>query len=224
MRTISMVVLAIIAVLYAAPAVGQPAGRNELSVFGGVSLLDADATDPGDPRILALPARPLIYPPPFQFSRSIGASGEFGVRYGRDVTDSVTFIGDFSIAPAHSATERFGRGCPELCISFPALELYAPGLFSERFVAYHYGGGMRLNVWRGPLVTPAVVAGIGGVTYSGENRSDTQFTLRLGGSVTAAVKNLTTGIEVVDVMVPDHFLTDQLEHDLHVRMSLGVRF
>jgi hypothetical protein len=121
-------------------------------------------------------------------------------------------------------TERFAFPCPEACIAVPGLALYAPDyLFSQRIVAYHYGGGMRLNLRQGPLV-PSVLAGLGGVTYSGDQRSDSQFTVRLGGSVTAAVGRMTTGIEVLDVMVPDQFFTNDLEHDVHVRISLGVKF
>jgi hypothetical protein len=219
--------LAVAVLLLAAPA-GAQTTRNELTIFGGVSLIDATTTSPKNPFILALePAiRPLIFPPIFGTSRTLDGGAEFGARYGRDVTEALTITGDFSIAPSHELTGRVSWGCPDqrLCIAAPDIALFAPDVFlSERVVAYHYGGGLRLNLRRGTL-TPSVAAGVGGVTFAGANRRESSLAFRIGGGVSAAVGNLTAGIEVLDVIVSDHFVTGRVEHDPHVRVTFGVRW
>lgn len=228
MRATRTAFLAVLVTLSAVPVGAQPTGKNELSIFGGFSLTDATTTNPKNPYILAVePAiRPLIYPPIFGTSRTLDGGAEFGARYGRDVTDALTLTGDFSIAPSHELTEQGSFGCPEplFCIAAPNLSIVAPDfLFSERVVAYHYGGGLRLNVLRGTL-TPSVTAGLGGVTFAGTNRRETSLAFRIGGGLAASVRNLTTGIEVVDVILSDHFVTGLVEHDVHVRVTFGVRW
>lgn len=232
MRTARTAAIVLLLTLAATTAGAQSLGRNELAVFGGVSLMGASANGPGTPSILADEPRlaGLIYPPPFGASRKLGGSGEFGARYGRDLTSTLTVTGDFSIAPAHELTERISYGCPEplVCILQPAVPgvvgLLVPDYqFAERVTAYHYGVGLRLHVRPGAL-TPSVIAGIGGVTFAGAHQRHSDLALRVGGSLTAAVRNLTTSIEVVDVIVADHYVTRDAEHDVHVRVGFGVRW
>ena len=214
--------------LAAAPVGAQTTAKNELTIFGGFSLGDAIASTSRDPRILALDRSliPLIYPPIFSVTRTLDGSGELGVRYGRDLTDTLTLTGDFSIAPAHELLANTSLSCPDtlVCIASPTLGLIAPDfVFSERVVAYHYGGGLRMNLRPGTL-TPSVTAGLGGVTFAGTDRHESSLTFRIGGGVSAAVRNLTAGIEVLDVIVSEHFVTGRLEHDPHVRITFGVRW
>jgi hypothetical protein len=214
--------------LAALPVDAQTTGKNELTIFGGFSLADVTTTTPKNPYILAVePAiGSLIFPPFFGTSRTLDGGAEFGARYGRDVTDAITLAADFSIAPSHELTDHVSFGCPEplVCIAAPEVALVAPELlFSERVVAYHYGGGLRLNVVRGTL-TPSVTAGLGGVTFAGANRRETSLAFRVGGGLAASVGHLTTGVEVVDIIVSDHFVTGLVEHDVHVRVTFGVRW
>ena len=229
MSRYAIAIVTILTLTAAAPSAdAQPDDPNELTVFGGLSLLAAETTEARNPIILDVPSglRPAIFPPPIVTSlRALDASGEFGVRYGRDLTDTVTFVGDFAVAPAHELTEEVSYGCPEpfFCIALPA-GLVAPNVrFSDRVVAYHYGGALQLNLRRRGL-TPSVIAGLGGVTYATTGRSRTHFAFRLGGRVAAEVGPVTTSIEVFDAMVTDHFVTDRLEHDVHARIGVGVRF
>jgi hypothetical protein len=224
-----MIILTTFLILGSVPSAGaQPAEKNELTVFGGMSLLDITTTERRNPYILETSRglRPLIFPPPFlTTSRSLGASGEFGVRYGRDLTEAVTFVGDFAIAPGHELTDEVSYGCPEplVCIAGPG-GLVAPNVqFFERVVAYHYGGGLQMNIRRGRL-TPSVIAGLGGVTYATPIGGQSQFTFRFGGRVAAAAGRLTTSIEVLDAIVTDHFVTNRVEHDVHARIGVGVGF
>jgi hypothetical protein len=212
----------------AAAADAQPDDPNDLTVFGGLSLVDAETTEPRLPNVLEVPRRfsTLIFPAPiFTRFRSLDASGEFGVRYGRDLTDTVTFAGDFAIAPAHDLTDETSFSCPDpiVCIAVPAA-LIAPNVrFIEPVVAYHYGGGLQLNLRRRGLM-PSVIAGIGGVTYAVPGRARTHFAFRVGGRIAAPIGPLTASIEVLDAMITDHFVTDRLEHDVHTRVGIGVRF
>jgi len=236
--------MTVLGVLVAVPAIAQTPGKNELSVFGGISLLDASTTNSITPLLLdALPSiGTLVYPPILGTSRKLGSSGEFGVRYGREATETITVTGDFSVAPAHELSNRLSSGCPEplACIAAQAEGSIGIGfeggvpvgfpfpipdvLFSERVVAYHYGGGLRLHVLPTSTLKPAVVAGIGGVTYAGTRRRESQFVLRIGGSITASVRNLSTTIEVLDAIVPDHYVSDNVEHDVHIRIAFGVHW
>lgn len=229
----SVLFLPLLLTLTAAPVAAQTADKNELTIFGGVSLADVSVEgregfgflkrSRPDPRDLSL--LPFV-----RTSSHLDGSAEFGVRYGRALTDVLVVEGDFSIAPSHTLREQVGFGCPDgyACIanrSGPAgTFLFAPEyLVTERMVAYHYGGGIRLRQSWGSL-TPSVFGGLGGVTYAGDEQRESQLAVRLGGGVSAAVGSLTTSIEVLDVIVPDHFLTRRAEHDVHVRIGLGVRW
>lgn len=232
---IRTVLVLLVALIFAGPssAAAQPDDPNELTVFGGLSFIDVESTEARDVTILELPRRfqslpvqPLIFPPPlFTLSRSLEASGVFGIRYGRDLTDTVTVVGDFAVAPAHDLNEEISYSCPEplVCIAGP-VNLVAPNVrFSENVVGYHYGAGLQYNLRRRGLM-PAAIAGLGGVTYSTPDRARTHFTLRFGGRIAAPVGPLTTSIEVIDVVVTDHFVTGDVAHDVHARIGLGVRF
>ena len=106
----------------------------------------------------------------------------------------------------------------------PAALIATDFLFSEQVVACHYGGGLAMRLRPG-AVTPSVTAGLGGVARSpGDNYRESSLAFRVGGGVSAAVRNLTMGIEVLDVIVSDHFVTSRVEHEPHVRITFGVRW
>lgn len=224
----------VLMVLLAVPAAAQSTGRNELSVFGGVSLADVSVENREglgflhrsrpDPAALSLL-------PFFRTQSSLDGSAEFGARYGRRLTAALSVEGDFSVAPGHELTERIEYGCPDgyACLA-NRLEgpagtlLYIPDFqTTERMVAYHYGGGVRLSHGWGSL-TPSVSAGLGGVTLSGDDRQESRLAFRVGGALSAAVGSLNTSVELVDVIVPDHFVSGRVEHDVHLRLGLGVRW
>jgi hypothetical protein len=220
--------------LGAAPAAAQGTAKNELTVFGGVSIADVSTQrqegfgflrrSKPDPRELSL--LPFV-----RTSSSLDGSPEFGVRYGRALSDALVVEGDFSIAPGHDLTEIVEYGCPDgyACLANRdglgvGTLLFVPDrLTTARMVAYHYGGGIRLRRAWGSL-TPSVSGGLGGLTYSGDRQSETQLAVRIGGALSAAGGSHNTTFEVLDVIVPDHFVTNRAAHDVHVRIGLGVRW
>ena len=225
-RTIGLLPALILVAAFAAPADAQT-GRNELSVFGGVSLSDVRLESRGGV-VTLLPAFPelIVRLPPRDGSVSVDGSAEFGVRYGRRVTNTVTVEADFSVAPSHQLNERIGFGCPPplLCIAGAGIQLFAPDILrTTDLVAYHYGGSVRLDLTRG-TVRPSVIGGLGGVTYDANNLRASNLAIRVGGAVTASMGSTTARIEVIDVIVADHFATGRAEHDPHVRVGLGVRW
>jgi hypothetical protein len=218
----------------AATAGAQTNTRSELTVFGGLSLIDLTNTAEIGPFPLQIDARllPLIYPPIFSgLTKRFDGGAEFGVRYGRDLTETLTLTGDFSMVPGHELRVHTRSFCPEevLCIARPALGLLAPDfVLSERVTAYHYGGGFRWNILRTDLnsstLTPSVIAGLGGVTFSGMQESDSSLTFRIGAGLTTAYRSVSAGVEVVDVIESGHFVTGDTENDVHFRLTFGVRF
>lgn len=239
MRLRTVLLLLCLSVLFASPAAAQE-GRNELVVFGGISLVDVDFSEVEDP---FGPILVTFAPAPNRRLADLDGSAEFGARYGRAVTDRITVEADFSVAPSHQLDERIIFGCPPplVCIASPDISLFVPDIQRTRsFVAYHYGGGVRLALTDGPI-RPSVVGGLGAVTYAasgatpvfghlasvtdiGSDLRETRLAIRLGGAVAATLGSLVTHLEVVDVIVADHFVTGRAEHDVHVRVGIGVRW
>jgi hypothetical protein len=226
-------VFAVVAAAWPAAASAQSrSGRNELTVFAGLSLASVEGSTPDRPVIQGLP-EPLIqiFPFPFDFSTVLDGSAEFGARYTRTLTDTLSFGGDFSIAPGHRLTESFRFGCPDFVLCIAADEL--PGALSliapdqkvvSRVVAYHYGANLGIVLARRGTLRPSIIAGVGGVTFAAEPESRTHFALRVGAGLRADTGPLSTHLEVVDVMTADHFVTGRAEHDVHVRVGFGVRW
>jgi hypothetical protein len=203
---------------------GQPT-PNDLTVFAGVSLATPESNDPDRSPILGRPGFGFV-PGPFLKFASLDGSAEFGVRYSRRLADRLSFGGDFSIAPTHELIETTGFGCPpaRFCIADLEPEIFAPEIERKaRVVAYHYGGNVGIDLTEGTL-RPEVIAGVGGVTYDVDRRRHTEFALRVGAALVAETGRLTTRLELLDVITPDHFVTGQAEHDVHVRVGLGVRW
>jgi len=224
-RTIGILLPLLVAVV-ATPAGAQTNDRNELTVFGGVSLANLRdvSTDPARILLAPRPASPIL--PSIERTATLGGSADFGARYGRRLSDTLTVEGDFAVAPGHDLEERFASGCPPdaLCIAGPGVRLFVPDVLRvDRLVAYHYGGGVRLALLDG-AVRPSVTGGLGGVTFTGSRLTDTRLAFRLGAGVETEVDSLTARLEVVDVIVADHFVTGRTEHDVHVRIGIGVRW
>lgn len=225
--------VAAVAILVSAAAWAQPvAGTNELTVFGGVSLIDAEQESAGTYRgpldnifrPNGNPFRPgMTLPSVVREQLSMGSSAEFGVRFGRYFSDRIAFEGDFSVAPSHDLEREYSFSCPDnrVCAQFPDIFDRPIKAGGDQVVAYHYGGGVSFDLLDG-AIRPAIVAGIGGVTYDADGESETNFTMRVGGAVKAYFGKLGARIEVVDYLVPDHFLTNEVENDIHVRVGLIV--
>lgn len=214
---ISILIAFLSPLVWAAPAAAQT-GDHELTVFAGVSLGEAKRSSLDGLRVLRRRHGPFG---PFDSGRSeLDGSAEFGVRFGRYVTDTVTVEGDLSIAPTHTLRERVEFGCefPPVCLVPPAQTA------SERVVAWHYGAGVGIDLPGGGGLQPVLLAGLGGVTHDSEAVRETRLAVRLGGALRASLGRLDARFEVLDVIVADHFVTNDAEHDVHVRVGIGVRW
>ena len=226
-RELTAFALLTILIANVAPAAAQGVGRNELAIFAGVSLGNPEISESSGPLPLRLSGvAPLIFPLPGTVTSTMDGSAEFGARYSRHVADIVSMEGDFSIAAGHELADRFQFSCPDnrVCLASSDIALVAPDrLAIERVVAYHYGAGLGVDLTRG-AVRPTLIAGIGGVTHDAGDLRDTQLALRVGGALKADIGTLITRVEVLDVITADHFVTHRSEHDIHVRVGLGVRW
>jgi hypothetical protein len=221
-----------------APAQGE---RNELVVFGGISLLDADRSsqttfDVGDIDMPGTPGfggrfgrLPLPIPPvSFESETSLGSSALFGARYSRLIKDRLALEVDLTIAPSHELETR-GSGCVAgFCIDAADAERYSDGRFSRGFgersvTAWHYGAGLAYELTGGD-VRPLVLLGAGGVTWDGARETGTDFVFRFGVGLKVLFGRVGARVDVVDHLVLDHFVSGEAEHDVHATAGLLVRF
>ena len=227
----------------AADTPASPTFSNEIVVFGGVSLLDAN----GDGQTLAFPVDgapgsgmlgfggrfrlplPMPLPPVSLTTRSgIGQSGLFGARYSRAIKDRLDLEADLSVAPGHSLETR-GSGCVGgLCFDPGRAARGRDGSvgagFGDRNVtAWQYGAGLAYEITQGD-VQPIVILGAGGVTWDGASRAGTDFELRFGAGLKMYFGRVGARVDVVDHLVLDQFLTGKTEHDVHATAGLLVGF
>ncbi len=233
-----------LAALGATAAADDPAApradRNEIVVFGGVSLLDAD----GSGQTLTLPVGgagasalgfggrfrlPLPLPPVSLTTRSaIGSSALFGVRYSRAIKDRLDLEADLALAPGHSLETR-GSGCVgDLCFdaghAARGLDGRVGGGFGDRDVtSWQYGAGLAYEITGGD-VQPLVILGAGAVTWDGARGAGTDFELRFGAGLKVYFGKVGARVDVVDHLVLDQFLTGRTEHDVHATAGLLVGF
>ena len=234
---------ALLALLTAAPALAsdepRPEPKNEIVVFGGASILDAqrsETTTLGIPGWVGdrWPGFPNVQ---VQAETELGGSALFGVRYSRYVKGRLAVEADFAVAPTHDL-ESGG----ELCLNGSCFggaeggrmrgawgmgpgrgDLDFDGFRSRNVTAWHYGGGLSYDITGGD-VRPFVIFGAGGVSYDGARDSSTDFALRFGAGLKVYFGKIGGRIDVVDHLVTDHFLTGEAEHDIHATAGFLVRF
>ena len=97
------------------------------------------------------------------------------------------------------------------------------GFRTRGLTAWHYGGGLTYDVTGGD-VRPFVLFGAGGVSYDGGRESSTDFALRFGAGLKVLFGRVGARVDVVDHLVPDHFLSGTAEHDIHATAGVLVRF
>jgi hypothetical protein len=213
--------------------------KNEIVVFGGVSLLDAsrstdltlDLPDLGRARGTGPFRRPgggSIFPVRFEGETTLGSSVLLGARYSRLIKDRLAVEADLSVGPSHERETR-GRGCiAEVCIAADDLRERGRGRggvgFGEGSVTgWRYGAGLAYELTGGD-VRPLVTLGAGAVSWDGDRESETDFVLRFGAGLKVYFGRVGARVDVVDHLVLDHFLSEETEHDVHVTAGLLVRF
>jgi hypothetical protein len=221
-----------LALLTALPAAAQEAApENELTVFGGIAILNAgessELTFPIDdlPDFPSFPGFPGGLPSiTVHGETSLGSSALFGARYSRRIKERVALEADFAIAPTHELEPDF-EVCVERFGCFgegTALRgLRDRGFDGRGVTAWHYGGGLTYDL-AGGEVRPHLVVGAGAVTWDGA--SATNLVFRFGGGIKVLFGKLGVRVDVVDHLVIDHFLTSDNEHDVHATAGFLVGF
>jgi hypothetical protein len=238
-------VLAVVVALAAAPARTEDAGldpaRNEASVFGGISIIDArrsQRTTIPLPAIPGFPGWPGRDPGGIQVGTEtkLGNSGLVGLRYAFYLRKQLALEADVAVAPSHDLRSSvdlcgssgcYGRGDDgEAVPGMHAGEGRREGRYGfggRSVTAWHYGAGLTYDVLGGD-VRPFVIVGAGGVTYDGAPETRTDFVLRFGAGLKVYFGRLGARVDAVDHLVFDNFLTGRDEHDVHLTGGAFVRF
>jgi hypothetical protein len=216
--------------------------RNELVVFGGISLLDASRStqttiDVGSIELPGMPGfgdrfgrgRFVVPPVSVEGEISLGSSALFGARYSRLIKDRLAVEADLTIAPGHELEAR-GSACVEgRCVaSEPGGGRFMDGRFDvgtgdRNVTAWHYGAGLAYELTGGD-VRPLVILGAGAVTWDGARADGTDFVFRFGAGLKILFGRVGARVDVVDHLVLDQFVSGKTEHDVHATAGLLVRF
>lgn len=234
--------------LVAVPAIAQePAAqerktKNEIAIFGAVSILDVSRSServfgtgsiPELPRFPMFPRFPGTIPDiTVRGESSLGSSALFGARYSRHIKDRLALEADLAIAPTHdlelggeiclAGFGCFGEGGEVAGRLGRGLGGRFDGGFGKRGVtAWHYGGGLAYDLKDGD-VRPLLLVGAGGVTWDGA--SNTDFVFRFGAGLKVLFGSVGARVDVVDHLVLDHFLSGHNEHDVHATAGFLVNF
>ncbi len=227
--------------------------RNEVSVYGGISILDAHSSQTSTITVPALPAFPGYRGGPgfpgfpggdLQLSTEtkLGNGGLVGLRYAFYLRKQLALEADASVAPGQELRTSVGLcGGGAGCFgpgSYPGFDRGMGGAYrggdygryGDRYgfggrdlTAWHYGAGLTYDIL-GRDVRPFVLLGAGGVSYDGEAGAKTDFVLRFGAGVKLYFGRLGVRVDATDYLVFDNFLTGHDEHDLHVTGGGFVRF
>jgi hypothetical protein len=233
-------VLAAAVLLAAAAARAEDAGldpaRNEVSVFGGISILDARTSRPTTitlPALPGLPGEPGTGVQVLQVATEtrLGNSGLVGGRYAFYLRRQLALEAEVAVAPSQDLRSRVDVCGPSGChgrgddagaeISRRFDGRY--GFDGRSVTAWHYGAGLTYDILGGD-VRPFVVAGAGGVTYDGAPGPTTDFALRFGAGLKVYFGRLGARVDAVDHLVFGNFLTGRDEHDVHLTGSAFARF
>lgn len=205
-----------------AMAAGTPRG-TELTVFGGASL--AELGGGGSPRF------PLILPAIYTFSTRLEAGALVGLRLSRYVTPRAAVEFDLTIVPSQDVQFRAevicSPGLPcvrgSVCTGVGPCRLLAPDfLIEERLTTWHYGLAFTYDFAESD-VRPYLGASFGAATSTGLERGGTDVRLGLLAGVKLGSGKLSGRLEVLDSLATSHFLTDQTEHDVQLRVGVTMR-
>jgi hypothetical protein len=229
---LAVAVLAVTATPLAAQ--GAPSDhRYEVTLVFGASLLSAES-DSAQPLPFdslqtfeaLLPAGTLrrLLPSTIQAHDRMGASFLQGFQISRRLARRGWLEGEFLIAPAHTRRRTTSFRCPAEVCALAGLSSLGDALANEeRVTAYHYGLGFAYELARGE-VRPFLSVGAGAVTYDVPREGGTSFAFDVGvGARLSFGERIGGRIEVVDRVVPDHFLSGATEHDVQVRAGAVFR-
>jgi hypothetical protein len=225
--------VALLALAAALPASAADDARTEVSILGGVSLLDAETEDVRtldiDPFLPPGLPRGLIQPVEVRQRRSLGSSILQGFVLSRRVARRALVEAEWTLAPNHTLRTEGSFRCPvDFCRLLGIAGDEFPidgraGAPEDNVVAYHYGLGLAYELTGGEA-RPFLSAGLGAVTYDLPGGNETSLAVSVGAGVRLHFgEHLGARVEAVDRIVPDHFLSGQTEHDVHVRLGVLLR-
>jgi len=220
----ALVPLTIVLVAVSPPARGE-AGKVEIGLFGGASLLDVrietSALGQFDPS--------LDLPSGFDFrtTSTLGKSFLLGFRAGYGISERLQVEVSFAVAPSATQRTEFAffcniRPCPFILPdrATPAGLVRRPT--EDKVAAYHYDAGLLVSLG-GSFAQPFVTAGLGGVTYDAPDGGRTNFAFNFGAGVRIGPGSVGARIEAADHVVVDHYLSHRAEHDVQLRAGVTVR-
>jgi Outer membrane protein beta-barrel domain len=211
----------IILILFSSFCFADSDWRNEVTIYSGVSFLNAEHE--GD---FCLPCViPVDHVGPFDFisRESVDTSLLIGFKYGHYFNENIEVEGNFSIAPSRNIETETGFFCDPGVVC--PLSDFAPILFrKENAVTYYYDGNFVYNFPTGKI-TPFISAGMGGISTEREF-AGTQHDLALtfGGGAKFTFEHVGFRIEVNDRVIPEYFLTHDLENDLQIQYGVMIGF
>jgi hypothetical protein len=220
----------------AAPAAAQavpPDHRYEVTLVLGASVLSAEG-DSARPFPLDslgafeafFPAGTLrrLLPTTVEERDRIGGSVLQGFQVSRRFARRAWVETSYFVAPAHTRRRTASFRCPAEVCALAGLPSLGDALASEEHVvAYHYGLGFAYELARGE-VRPFLSVGAGGVTHDLARGSTTSFAFEVGAGARLSLgERVGARLEVADRIVPDHFLSGETEHDVHLRAGLAFR-
>lgn len=246
LRPVTALMLAALATPALAGDAAKTEPKNEIVFFGGASILSADRSAewavpvPEWPRLFPGVPRPATTPQITLGAKSeLGSSALLGFRYSRKIKDRLAAEADIAVGPTHdlaiTGEACAGRG---MCVGGREVMDMARGMWGgnagqgpdfdfgrpeRRLTAWHYGANLTFDLATGDI-RPVLIAGAGGVTWSGSQQTETDLTLRFGAGLKVYFGTLGMRIDAVDYLIPDHFLTGKLENDVHVTAAVLVRF
>ena len=197
-----------------------PSGKTEITIYSGISFLEAEREITPPCILCDLPARPGILP---IFTKVSFESGFlFGFKVGHYLNSNVEVEGNFAIGPSQEViTDTFDFCPPDLCL-LPQGDLPFPFLQAEESgVSYYYDGNFVYNF---PFknITPYATVGIGGISTDIQENTRSDVSFNFGAGVKSYFKQIGIRFEVNDHVIPDHFISDDTEHDL--QLQYGVTF
>lgn len=208
----------------------SPAGdRFELTVFGGLSVVNASVSeergDVGCPGDLE-PGRSRNGCLDFVRTEhtSLGASFLQGAGLAYRIGARSSLELSFGVAPSHGLNHRIDTACsPQALCDSRGVAPFRKGFVAQGqpIVAYYADMLFRYAPAQGDT-RPFLSAGFGWIEYDGPPEAD--WTAIVGGGLDLKLgERLHARIEALDHVMTGHFLTEKTEHNVQARIGLIVR-
>jgi Outer membrane protein beta-barrel domain len=203
-------------------------GRTEITIYSGVSFLKVKNESTISCVVCARflpPVANLI--PPFQQKISFDGGILIGFKAGFYLNDHFEVEGNFSIAPNQHLTSEAIFVCPPNIVcplqgDAGTADIFPLFVNRTHAVSYYYDGNFVYN-FPFKSATPFATFGVGGISTSLDQQTNTDLAINFGGGVKFRFHTLGFRVEANDHVIPDHFLSGNTEHDFQVQYGLLFR-